>query len=80
VLAKHEHAIGTRPGYSLNNYYAPRAKVASKCTAFAEALTFLQDVEHASGQNFTLSAADRVGAFECSPGSVAEYKARPTAA
>lgn len=46
-------------------------------TSFDEAVAFLHNVDHASGQNFTVSTIDRVGAFECSPGKVAEYRARP---
>jgi isopenicillin-N N-acyltransferase-like protein len=44
--------------------------------SFDEAVAFLENTTHAAGQNYTLSTADRVGSFECSPNKVVEYRPR----
>jgi isopenicillin-N N-acyltransferase-like protein len=45
-------------------------------SSFDEALLFLNRIRHASGQNYTLSTKGKVGAFECSPQQVVEYRPR----
>jgi len=45
-------------------------------TSYEEAVTFLKQITHSSGTNITVSTPGRVGAFECSPNKVVEYKAR----
>jgi hypothetical protein len=45
-------------------------------TSFDEAVLFLNKIKHAAGQNYTLSTKGKVGAFECSPQQVVEYRPR----
>ena len=45
-------------------------------TSYEEAVAFLNTVLHSSGTNCTISTPDRVGAFECSPNKVVEYRPR----
>lgn len=47
--------------------------------SFAAAEDLLRQVPHACGQNYVLSAPDRIGSFECGPQGVAEYRPRPDA-
>jgi len=44
--------------------------------SFDEAVDFLNEIDIAAGQNFTLSTRNRVGCFECSPNKVIEYRPR----
>jgi predicted choloylglycine hydrolase len=46
-------------------------------TSYEKAVAFLHEVTHSSGTNCTVSTPNRVGAFECSPNKVVEYRARP---
>ena len=45
-------------------------------SSYNEAVAFLNDVPHSSGTNCTVSTPGQVGAFECSPNKVVEYRAR----
>lgn len=45
-------------------------------TSFDEAVAFLNEIDIAAGQNFTLSTRNQVGCFECSPNKVIEYRPR----
>src|SRR5437899_1901651 len=42
-------------------------------TTLNDAIKFLKQVKHASGQNYILGGGDRVGDFECSAGKVVRF-------
>jgi hypothetical protein len=45
-----------------------------KLSSFDQAEAFLNEVPHASGQNYLVAAPGRVGAFECSAAGAAQYR------
>ncbi|MFC2121766.1 C45 family autoproteolytic acyltransferase/hydrolase [Bacteroidota bacterium] len=41
--------------------------------SYADAVQFINEIKHASGQNYLIGGINEVGSFECSAGNVAKY-------
>ena len=41
--------------------------------SYADAVKFIKEIKHASGQNYLIGGIDEVGSYECSAGNVAQF-------